>query len=175
NPFAAGRALALEGEKAFGRGDAGKRRDERCGVLRLVGVRIGGVAGLTLKSAHRDAMRGEDDGSSRGPHVAEAVRKGFGEERMVGPGFRKVDGHISGFLEDSAAVESNRGAGVLRRKADGGKLADAVGAHFADGVRDIGLPVSHADINRHTEVRWKKLSLQMSDASERARADERIT
>ncbi len=63
----------------------------------------------------------------------------------------KVDGFRGGVgLEGGhqrAAVEADRGAGVLRRKADGNDAGDAVGAHLTHDVGDVRVPVAHRHVD----------------------------
>ena len=66
---------------------------------------------------------------------------------MLRPAFSEVDAQAAGFGLDGAAVEADAGAGVLRGEADDGGFFDAVGAHLADDVGNVGTPVAHADVD----------------------------
>jgi hypothetical protein len=78
----------------------------------------------------------------------ETFGKGLGEERMLRPGGGKVDAQNAGFGLDGTAIEAHAGAGVLWRHADDRCFFDAIGAHLADDVGNVGTPVSHADVDR---------------------------
>jgi hypothetical protein len=92
---------------------------------------------------------------------------------------RKVDAQTASFGLNGAAVEAYAGAGVLRRHADDRGLLNAVGAHLADYVGNVGTPVAHADVDRTDwpvafEFRFDQASLLDGDFSERAAANERV-
>ena len=105
--------------------------------------------------------------------------EGVGEQRMMGPTAGEVDAQGSSFGFHRALVEAHAGARVLRREADHGSFFDAVGAHLAHYVGDVGTPVAHADVDADRfvlrgEFRFDESSLLHGDLGERAAADKRV-
>jgi hypothetical protein len=101
-------------------------------------------------------VRGEKDGNlrvDRGVAVDEAVGEGLDEGGLFGPLFDKGEIDFRRGLvrfeggHQGAAIEADRGAGVLRREADGDETGNAVGADLADDVCYIRMPVAHAGVD----------------------------
>jgi hypothetical protein len=75
---------------------------------------------------------------------------------------------------NGAAIEADAGARVLRREADGDDTLRSLTRNFLDRICDEGLPVAHADENRHLQRLRKLIGLQKSPAGERRETDQRI-
>lgn len=128
-----------------------------------------------------NAVRGEEDGRRRSRVLgkgisdgAEAFGKRIGEERMVSPvgEEEQLDLAFSGG-EGGAAIQANAGAGILRRKADDDGTRDAVIAHPAHHVGNVGLPVAHAHIDRQAEFALEQPPLLQRERGQGAAADQR--
>ncbi len=111
---------------------------------------------------------------------AKALGEGFDEERVARPARGEVNAQASRFGFDGAAVEAHAGARVLRCKAKDGGFFNAVGAHLAHHVGNIGTPVAHAHVDLDGlslmgEFFFDQAGLLHGDLGERAAADERYS
>ena len=102
------------------------------------------------------AVRGEeqrDVGTDLFPEFLakrdEFVGEGLSEQRMLGPSVNELnmDG-VACFCEGCASIEPDACARVLRSETDGSRRSNSIRAHLLLNVRDIGLPVAHADVDR---------------------------
>ena len=74
-----------------------------------------------------------------------------------------------------AAIESDAGAGVLRRKTDRDRRGNAILSHLAHHVGDVRLPVAHAHIDREAERLGEQASLFQGEFRQRAGSNETVT
>jgi hypothetical protein len=115
---------------------------------------------------------------------AKALGKGFDQQRVMGPALSEVDAQRASLSLDGAAVKADAGARVLGRHAKDYGLFDAVGAHLADHIGNVGTPVAHAhvDANRRgiggrlrlAQFRFYEAALFDGDLRQRAAADEGV-
>ncbi len=110
------------------------------------------------------------------PHRLQPFGKGLGKQGVVGPAIDEIDfDSARGFGKDGAAVESHTGAGVLWRKTNGHRGANAILTHLANNIRDVRPPVAHADIHREFQRLGEQAALLQGELRQRARADETVT
>jgi hypothetical protein len=79
-----------------------------------------------------------------------------------------------GVAAHGAAIEADAGAGVLRRQADGDDALVLLTRNRLDRFGYEGLPVAHADEDRHLQGLRKLIGLQKCPAGKWRETDERI-
>src|SRR5580698_1342050 len=94
---------------------------------------------------------------------------------MIVPGLNEIKGERWVLFCESGAVETDAGARILRRQADDDGPAHTIRNHGADGIRDVGLPVAHADVYTEAELMSEKVALFQRKLGQRRAADQAIT
>ena len=108
-------------------------------------------------------------------------RKSIDQQRMIVPALDEINREWktgSFRLRPGCAkcptVEPYAGPGVVRRKADNNRVGDAVFRHLAHRVGDIGLPVAHADVGRHSALTRDPFGLAQGDLGKRRAPDQTV-
>ncbi len=194
-PVALGHA---DGPECRGNGGGGALALDRVGVGRGIGAvvldavggngcagpargadRVAGCADHDRPAGNR-VCREEDGnacakrGTSLRPGWPKLKREGLREQWMLAPAGDKLHLHAFAGPLGGGAIEADAGAGVLRREADGLEAGDAIGAHLREHVRDVRVPVAHADIDRNAERLAQEAALQQGPAGERRAFGQRL-
>ena len=132
-------------------------------VLHRLDRSLHGAAGNRVRcEEHGCALPSGARGLQGWPH---AFRKGPGQQRVLRPARKKVDGKlIARSRLHRALVQAHAGAAVLRRKAHDARTGDAVALHLRHHIGNEWMPVPHTHVDGNAKPLRQQATLQQRPA-----------